>query len=184
MLARRVIPCLDVHGGQVTRGVQFGKAEAGELRNVGDPVDAMSAALTTLEDHPHCRVAGVSRLYRTPPWGKTDQACFFNAAARVETALGAVPLLGLALGIEQANKRLRIERWGPRTLDLDLIDYHGLVRRKKTLSIRPLVLPHPGISERLFVLEPLVEVAPAWRNPLTKESAAFTIRKLRRLSGT
>jgi 2-amino-4-hydroxy-6-hydroxymethyldihydropteridine diphosphokinase len=126
--------------------------------NVGDPVDAMSAALTTLEDHPHCRVAGVSRLYRTPPWGKTDQACFFNAAARVETALGAVPLLGLALGIEQANKRLRIERWGPRTLDIDILDYDGL-----DIVSDELTIPHPRMKERAFVLMPLIDIAPDYR---------------------
>lgn len=126
--------------------------------NVGDPVGAMSAALRTLETHPQCRLSGVSRLYRTPPWGKTDQDWFFNAAARVETTLGAVPLLGLALGIEQANKRIRIERWGPRTLDIDILDYDGL-----TIVSDELTIPHPRMKERAFVLMPLIDVSPDYR---------------------
>jgi 2-amino-4-hydroxy-6-hydroxymethyldihydropteridine diphosphokinase len=126
--------------------------------NVGDPVGAMSIALRTLADHPQCLVTAVSRLYRTPPWGKTDQDWFFNSAALVESSLGAVPLLGLALGIEQANKRLRIERWGPRTLDIDILDYDGLAIVSDQLTI-----PHPRMKERAFVLMPLIDVAPAYR---------------------
>jgi 2-amino-4-hydroxy-6-hydroxymethyldihydropteridine diphosphokinase len=123
--------------------------------NVGDPVGAMSAALNTLARHPQCRVIAVSRLYRTPPWGNTDQDWFFNAAARVETTLGAVPLLNLALGIEQANRRVRIERWGPRTLDIDILDYDGQSSHSDQLT-----LPHPRMKERAFVLMPLIDVAP------------------------
>lgn len=123
--------------------------------NIGDPVAAMSAALKALDDHPHCRVSAVSRLYRTPPWGKIDQDWFFNAAAAVETSLGAVPLLGLALGIEQANRRVRKERWGPRTLDIDILDYDGL-----SIASDQLTIPHPRMKERAFVLMPLVDIAP------------------------
>jgi len=126
--------------------------------NVGDPVGAMSAALNTLEQHPGCRVLAVSRLYRTPPWGKTDQDWFFNSAAKVETTLGAVPLLDLALGIEQANLRVRKERWGPRTLDIDILDYGG-----QSIHTDRLTIPHPRMKDRAFVLMPLIDVAPAYR---------------------
>jgi len=126
--------------------------------NVGDPVAAMSMALQALEQHPDCRVTAVSRLYRTPPWGKTDQDWFFNAAASVETTLGAVPLLGLALGIEQLNRRVRAERWGPRTLDIDILDYDGLSIRSDQLTI-----PHPRMKERAFVLMPLADIAPDYQ---------------------
>lgn len=126
--------------------------------NVGDPVGAMSSALATLEAHPACRVTAVSRLYRTPPWGKTDQDWFFNSAARVETTLGAVPLLDLGLGIEQANLRIRKERWGPRTLDIDILDYGG-----QSIHTDQLTIPHPRMKERAFVLMPLVDVAPDYR---------------------
>jgi 7,8-dihydro-6-hydroxymethylpterin-pyrophosphokinase len=68
--------------------------------------------------------------------------------------------------LEQAAGRRRRERWGPRTLDLDLLDYHGLLRRHH------LRLPHPGIAERDFVLVPIAEIAPRWRHPLSRKSAA------------
>ena len=123
--------------------------------NIGDPVAAMSAALQMLEQHPDCRVTQVSRLYKTPPWGKTDQDWFFNAAAQVETTLSPVPLLGLALGIEQVNRRVRAERWGPRTLDIDILDFGGLVIKSEQLTI-----PHPRMTERAFVLMPLADFAP------------------------
>jgi 2-amino-4-hydroxy-6-hydroxymethyldihydropteridine diphosphokinase len=126
--------------------------------NVGDPVGAMSEALRTLDRHPDCRVEAVSRLYRTPPWGKTDQDWFFNAAAKVRTTLGPVPLLGLALGIEQANKRVRIERWGPRTLDIDILDYDGM-----SIASEQLTIPHPRMKDRAFVLMPLADFAPDYR---------------------
>ena len=126
--------------------------------NVGDPVGSMSMALQALEQHPDCRVTAVSRLYRTPPWGKTDQDWFFNAAASVETTLGPVPLLGLALGIEQVNRRVRAERWGPRTLDIDILDYDGL-----KIASEQLTIPHPRMKQRAFVLMPLADIAPDYR---------------------
>lgn len=126
--------------------------------NVGDPVGAMSAALNTLAEHAQCRVIAVSRLYRTPPWGKTDQDWFFNAAAQVDTTLDALPLLDLALGIEQANRRVRIERWGPRTLDIDVLDYDGT-----SIHTDRLTIPHPRMKDRAFVLMPLIDVAPDHR---------------------
>ncbi|MGV3552629.1 2-amino-4-hydroxy-6-hydroxymethyldihydropteridine diphosphokinase [Rhizobium sp.] len=126
--------------------------------NVGDPVAAMSMALGTLAAHEQCRLTDVSRLYRTPPWGKTDQAWFFNAAARVETTLDAVPLLELALGIERANRRVRTERWGPRTLDIDILDYDG-----RSVVTDQLTIPHPRMKDRAFVLMPLADVEPGYR---------------------
>jgi 2-amino-4-hydroxy-6-hydroxymethyldihydropteridine diphosphokinase len=125
--------------------------------NIGDPVAAMSAALNSLEQHPRCRVVAVSRLYRTPPWGKTDQDWFFNSAAKVETTLAPVPLLDLALGIEWANLRVRKERWGPRTLDIDILDYDG-----QSIHTDQLTTPHPRMKDRAFVLMPLVDIAPAY----------------------
>jgi len=149
----------------------------------GTPRQTVERAFRALDTFP-LKLVAASPLAITEPFGRKNQPQFVNAAAVIETHLSPDALMRKLHMIEREAGRQRRLRWGPRTLDLDLIDYHGLVRRKKTLSIRPLVLPHPGISDRLFVLEPLVEVAPAWRHPLTKESAAFTIRKLRRLSGT
>jgi 2-amino-4-hydroxy-6-hydroxymethyldihydropteridine diphosphokinase len=123
--------------------------------NVGDPAAAMARALAMLDQHPDCRVSAVSRLYRTPPWGKTDQDWFFNAAASIETSLSPETLLGLALGIEQVSKRVRAERWGPRTLDIDILVYGDLAIRSEQLTI-----PHPRMTERAFVLMPLADIAP------------------------
>jgi 2-amino-4-hydroxy-6-hydroxymethyldihydropteridine diphosphokinase len=123
--------------------------------NVGNPAAAMAQALQKLDAHPDCRVTGVSRLYRTPPWGKTDQDWFFNAAAAVETTLGPHDLLDLCLEIERSMKRIRSERWGPRTLDMDILVFGDTV-----LSDERLTVPHPRMTDRAFVLMPLADIAP------------------------
>lgn len=123
--------------------------------NVGDPVASMAEALRRIDLHPDCAVAAVSRLYRTPPWGKTDQDWFFNAAAAIRTALAPEALLDLCLDIERTMKRVRIERWGPRTLDIDILSYGDVERAGPMLE-----LPHPRMTERAFVLMPLADIAP------------------------
>jgi 2-amino-4-hydroxy-6-hydroxymethyldihydropteridine diphosphokinase len=122
--------------------------------NIGDPAAAMAEALHILDARPDCRVRAVSRLYRTPPWGKTDQDWFFNAAAAVETRLGPHALLALCLEIEQSMKRIRVERWGPRTIDLDILAFDDLDIADETLT-----LPHPRMRDRAFVLMPLADLA-------------------------
>jgi 2-amino-4-hydroxy-6-hydroxymethyldihydropteridine diphosphokinase len=148
----------------------------------GTPRETVERALTALNQGP-LRLVRASPLLVTAPFGVTNQPPFVNAMALIHTHLSPDALMRRLQMIERVAGRQRRQRWGPRTLDLDLIDYHGLVRRKRSQAIRPLVLPHPGMTERLFVLEPLLQVAPQWRHPLTKETAAFTIRKLKRLNG-
>lgn len=133
----------------------FRRACLGLGGNVGDPVRAMAEALRMLDARPDCRVVAVSRLYRTPPWGKTDQAWFFNACALVETTLAPEPLLDACLDIERKMKRERRERWGPRTIDIDVLTYEGTQQAAGRLE-----LPHPRMTERGFVLMPLADVAP------------------------
>ncbi|MCB8837468.1 2-amino-4-hydroxy-6-hydroxymethyldihydropteridine diphosphokinase [Aurantimonas sp. VKM B-3413] len=123
--------------------------------NLGDPVATMAAALRTIDAREDTSVSAVSRVFRTPPWGNTDQPVFVNACARVRTSLGPRDLLALCLDTERAFKRERRERWGPRTLDLDVLDYDGRAYRDDDL-----ILPHPRIAERGFVLVPLAEIAP------------------------
>jgi 2-amino-4-hydroxy-6-hydroxymethyldihydropteridine diphosphokinase len=122
--------------------------------NIGDPVRAMAAGLRLLDRHEDCRLVAVSRLYRTPPWGKTDQSHFFNACAGVETRLPPEALLDLCLSVEKEMKRERIERWGPRTLDIDILTYDGIEQDGPRL-----ILPHPRMTERGFVLMPLADFA-------------------------
>ena len=124
--------------------------------NLGDPVAAMAHALGMIDARADCSVRAVSRLYRTPPWGKTDQSWFYNSAAAVETSLGPHDLLDLCLEIERQMKRVRQERWGPRTIDLDLLVYRDL-----TLADERLTIPHPRMKERAFVLMPLADLTPA-----------------------
>ncbi|WP_040677194.1 2-amino-4-hydroxy-6-hydroxymethyldihydropteridine diphosphokinase [Rhizobium mesoamericanum] len=133
----------------------FNAATLGLGGNLGQPVHAMAVALRALDKRADCQVAAVSRLYRTPPWGKTDQSYFFNACAAIETTLGPEALLDVCLDIERGMKRERIERWGPRTLDIDILTYADVV-----LSAPRLELPHPRMTDRGFVLMPLSDFAP------------------------
>ncbi|MDP9760323.1 2-amino-4-hydroxy-6-hydroxymethyldihydropteridine diphosphokinase [Agrobacterium sp. SORGH_AS 745] len=123
--------------------------------NIGDPAAAMARALRELDAHGDCRVLSVSGLYRTPPWGKTDQADFFNCCALVETSLSAPALLQLCLDIEKGMKRVRTERWGPRTIDIDVLTYGNDVVVTQSIEV-----PHPRMTERAFVLMPLADIAP------------------------
>ncbi len=123
--------------------------------NIGDPAAAMAKALHELDRHENCRLLAVSGLYRTPPWGKTDQADFFNCCALVETSLTAPALLQLCLDIERGMKRVRTERWGPRTIDIDVLTFGNEVILTESIEV-----PHPRMTERAFVLMPLAEIAP------------------------
>ncbi|MFC6444119.1 2-amino-4-hydroxy-6-hydroxymethyldihydropteridine diphosphokinase [Shinella zoogloeoides] len=133
----------------------FRKATLGLGGNIGDPVQAMAEALRALDGRADSRVLAVSRLYRTPPWGKTDQDWFFNACALVETTLAPEALLDTCLDIERVMKRERKERWGPRTIDIDVLTFEGVEQSGGRLE-----LPHPRMTARGFVLMPLADVAP------------------------
>jgi 2-amino-4-hydroxy-6-hydroxymethyldihydropteridine diphosphokinase len=123
--------------------------------NIGDPASAMAAALRILDQDAHTEVVAVSSLYRTPPWGKTDQPDFLNAAAEIATSHSPRALLALCLDAERALKRQRRERWGPRVIDIDI-----LVFGDRTVHEAGLDIPHPRMLERAFVLAPLAEIAP------------------------
>ena len=98
----------------------------------------------------------LSTIYETEPWGGIEQPDFLNAAAEVETDVGARPLLDRLLEVEQALGRVRDgTRWGPRIIDLDLLVYGA-----ETSDTPGLTLPHPRLHERLFVLVPFAELAP------------------------
>ena len=123
--------------------------------NLGDPAATVNAAFAALDRLPHSRLLAKSALYRTAPVGIADQPEFVNAAARLETTLPPEALLDALLDIEQAFGRVRAERNGPRTLDLDLLLYDEL-----RLATPRLILPHPRLHLRAFVLQPLAELAP------------------------
>ena len=123
--------------------------------NMGDVAQSFSIALQALRDHPHISSLRASRIYVTPPWGKTDQPDFLNMAVAFETSLSPHELLALIRNIEEQGGRKREERWGPRTLDLDIIVYGDAFIDDAQLQI-----PHPRAHERAFVLVPLAEILP------------------------
>lgn len=122
--------------------------------NLGTPRAAIAEALGRLAQR-GIRLITRSSDYRTPPWGKTDQPEFINACALVETALPPEALLAACLAVEAELGRVRLERWGPRVIDIDLLTYDGL-----SFASDRLTLPHPRMLERGFVLVPLAEIAP------------------------
>jgi 2-amino-4-hydroxy-6-hydroxymethyldihydropteridine diphosphokinase len=139
----------------------------------GAPEDTVIRVPLELDRGP-VRVARVSSPLRTTPFGLTDQPAFTNAALAIETDLPPSALLSHLQALERRAGRHRGIRWGPRTLDLDLLDYRGLVRKDHS----GLVLPHPGIAERPFVLIPLIQIAPQWRHPVTGLTAAEMLAKV------
>ncbi|MCY7313778.1 MAG: 2-amino-4-hydroxy-6-hydroxymethyldihydropteridine diphosphokinase [Pseudoxanthomonas sp.] len=125
--------------------------------NLGDAAGTLRSALLALERIPRSRLVSASRLFRTPAWGRQQQPDFINAAAHLETSLPPRELLEALLAIEREFGRERdpAQRWGPRTLDLDLLLYAQTVMDEPGLR-----LPHPHLHERAFALLPLLEVAP------------------------
>lgn len=128
--------------------------------NLGNPRQQLLDAMDALANLPGTRLVQRSHLYRTPPWGVLEQPAFVNAAVQLDTSLSPHALLDALLAIEQQAGRVRAERNGPRTLDLDLLHIDGV-----QLDDPRLTLPHPRMAERAFVLLPLHDVAPALRLP-------------------
>lgn len=123
--------------------------------NIGDKIEHLRDAVAAIGALPQTRVIARSAIYRTPPWGKTDQDWFANAVISVETALSPRALLDACLAIEIEQGRIRLERWGPRVIDIDVL-IHGETR----MATDHLTLPHPAMQDRAFVLIPLAEIAP------------------------
>lgn len=118
--------------------------------NIGDKQGWLCFAVARLSSAPGIKSLRKSPLYRSEPWGYNEQPPFLNAVLAVETDLAPLPLLRLCQSIEQEAGRQRELRWGPRTLDIDIISIDNTV-----LHQPPLILPHPRYAERRFVLEPL-----------------------------
>ncbi len=126
--------------------------------NLGDRRANLEQAVNKLMES--IRVIGLSSIYETDPVGRSEQPPFLNAVIKVETDLPAEALLGLLFSVEKDLGRQRTLRWGPRTLDLDLLVYDDVVLDRPELT-----LPHPEMTNRAFVLVPLAEIEPNLRLP-------------------
>ncbi|MBC2863840.1 2-amino-4-hydroxy-6-hydroxymethyldihydropteridine diphosphokinase [Streptomyces mexicanus] len=125
--------------------------------NLGNRLETLQGAVDALEDTPGVRVKAVSPVYETEPWGVEpgSQPSYFNAVVVVKTTLPPSSLLERAHAIEEAFHRVRDERWGPRTIDVDIVSYADVVCEDPRLT-----LPHPRAHERAFVLAPWHDVDP------------------------
>jgi 2-amino-4-hydroxy-6-hydroxymethyldihydropteridine diphosphokinase len=141
--------------------------------NLGDPRRQLTDALERLNGAEEVEVTRVSSFYRNPPLGPENQPWYVNAAARVRTRLGPEELLRLLQQVESAMGRVRGERWGPRLIDLDLLLYNGEV-----IFAPDLMVPHPEMHRRGFVLAPLAEIAPRAWHPVLRKSAEELLDEL------
>lgn len=123
--------------------------------NLGDRLGTLQSAVGRLRREPGVEVMAVSGVYESPPMGPVEQAHFLNAAVLIDTDLAPRELLERCLAIEAEHGRIRAVRWGPRTLDLDLLWMESVAIDEPGLT-----LPHPGLAERAFVLRPVVELLP------------------------
>lgn len=141
------------------------------------PVQNMERVVALLADHPQISVRELSPIYASAPVGKTDQPDFFNAVLSADSSLEPMALMGLLLEIEKSFGRLRGERWGPRTMDLDLIDFEGKVLDLEEGEVS-LHLPHPRLHERAFVLRPLQDLEPEWTHPASGEGLKVMLERI------
>ncbi|KOO42320.1 2-amino-4-hydroxy-6-hydroxymethyldihydropteridine diphosphokinase [Priestia koreensis] len=141
--------------------------------NIGDRASFLSEAIQGLRENPHITVEQVSSIYETAPVGYTEQASFLNMVARIKTGLNAHDLLDILQDLEQKGGRTREIHWGPRTLDLDILLYN-----QENIVSERLILPHPRMWERGFVMIPLAEIDSSLRVPITNEPISAYIDKL------
>lgn len=141
--------------------------------NLSAPLEQVNAAIQALADIPQSRIVAVSSFYRTPPLGPQDQPDYLNAAVALETALDAESLLDNTQRIElQQGRERKAERWGPRTLDLDIMLFGDAIIRTGRLTV-----PHYDMKNRGFMLWPLIEIAPQLTFP-TGESLQTVLEHL------
>jgi dihydroneopterin aldolase/2-amino-4-hydroxy-6-hydroxymethyldihydropteridine diphosphokinase len=129
--------------------------------NIGNKRENIANATEYINIAKHTKVVRVSPLYETEPVGYTDQDNFVNGALQAKTLLSPKELITFLLDIEKKLKRERVIKWGPRTIDLDVLLYHDIIT-----SFEEIIIPHPRMQDRMFVLEPLSNIAPYVMHPI------------------
>lgn len=142
--------------------------------NMGNKEENLNKAIELLKEEKDIKIEKISTFIVTEPWGKLDQDEFVNGALKIKTLLSPKDLLTKMLAIEEKMHRVRVVKWGPRIIDLDLIFYDDLVLEDDFLT-----LPHPRMEEREFVLKPLAEIAPNKVHPLLKKRVFKLLEELK-----
>jgi 2-amino-4-hydroxy-6-hydroxymethyldihydropteridine diphosphokinase len=143
--------------------------------NLGDRLGNIRKAMAAIRQVPGVAVLRISPIYQTSPVGRTDQPQFLNAVAEVGTGLAPQKLMKALLEIERSLGRVRGEKWGPRTIDLDIV-YYG----DRTIKRKGLTVPHPEAAKRAFVLAPLCDLAPELVDPVHGKTVAQLLAALDR----
>jgi len=133
--------------------------------NMGDKDMNVKDALELINNSKHTKITKTSKFYETKPVGYLNQEDFLNCVVEVKTLLSPLELVRSLLSIEKELKRERVIRWGPRTIDLDVLLYDNVIS-----SIDEIILPHPRMQERMFVLEPLCDIAPYVIHPILNKT--------------
>lgn len=153
---RKTLECASI---EITRGWHEALIAVGS--NIGDKKKNIEEAFNIINNSKHSKIEKVANFYITEPFGYTQQDEFLNTAIKIKTILNPSNLMKFLLYVEKELKRERIIRWGPRTLDLDIIFYDNLISEEEDI-----ILPHPRMEERLFVLDPLCDIAPYKVHPI------------------
>lgn len=141
--------------------------------NQRNPVDRLAEAAERIEKEAG-KIVARSSVYRTAAWGVEAQPDFFNQVVEIESPQGPDDLMKKLLAIERAMGRVRVEKWGPRIIDIDILFYGEQVISNDSLSV-----PHPGIPDRKFTLLPLSQIAPGLLHPVLKKTIVTLLRECR-----
>ena len=129
------------------------KAYLGLGTNMGDKQAYLKEACKIISDNPNINIVKISKIYKTKAWGYTNQDDFLNICIEVDTNLSPGELLEVCHEVENKLNRVRVIRWGPRTIDVDILFFNNIISTDENL-----ILPHPRIKERAFVLIPLMDL--------------------------
>ncbi len=146
--------------------------------NLGDPLTTFRAARHDISQMPHCTLLASSHCYRTPPIGPAGQPDYRNAVIAIRSSQPPLVLLHALQRIETRYGRVRAERWGARTLDLDIIATACDDNNAEIIELPELHIPHIEMQHRQFVLKPLCDLVPQWQHPRLKQSAKALLAAL------